>query len=264
MKSFARRALVYGLPPVITFLVLVAAWELAVRFWQLPPYLLPAPSRVLAAMDSHQVELLRATALTAAGALCGFALSLVVGTLIAFAFSQSAVVQRSFYPYAIFLQTVPIVAVAPLIISWCGHGFQSVVVVSLILGLFPIITNVTAGLTRLDPNLLDLFELYNASWRDVLTKLRIPSAVPFFVAGAKTSCGLSVIGAIVGEVFAGVGTEWSGLGHLIMLTSEQLKTDYAIAAVFCSTLLGVTIFGAVSLASATVLRRWHGPAGAAT
>lgn len=257
MMRWLKRLLHAAAPPLVTFCGLIVVWDLAVRFGRVRPYLLPPPGKVFAAMTEHWQRLAEATLLTAAGASCGFVLSLVVGTLIAFAFAQSAMVRRGFYPYAILLQTVPIVAVAPLIIHWFGYGFQSVVVVAFMLGVFPIITNVTTGLTRLDPNLVDLFAVYNAGWHQVLLKLRVPGAVPYLVSGAKISCGLSVIGAIVGEMFAGSSAQRFGLGYLIFSTNEQLKTDYALAAVFCSTLLGMAVFGFVNLIGATVLWRWH-------
>src|SRR5262249_18495250 len=146
-----------------------------------------------------------------AAALLGFAMSLAAGTALALVFSQSRIVQRSIYPYAIFLQTVPIVAIAPVLILWFGYGLAGVVSVSFILSLFPIITNATAGLTMVDANLIELFEVNNASRGQMLFKLRLPNAVPNLVTGAKISCGLSVIGAIVGEIYAGFQGDNYGL-----------------------------------------------------
>jgi NitT/TauT family transport system permease protein len=202
-------------------------------------------------------ELAGATALTATAALAGFAMSLLSGALIAFAFSQSKLIERSFFPYAIFLQTVPVIAVAPLIVIWFGTGMLSVVLVAWMISLFPIITNGTTGLTRVDPGHLDLFSVYGASRWQVLFKLRLPGSVPYFVAGAKVASGLAVIGAIVGEFFAG-STERYGLGYLIILCSGQLRTAYLFAAILASTSLGLFLFGAVSLLGDAILRRWRG------
>ena len=128
------------------------------------PFLVPrADQRARRPRCEHAGELLSRHRPDGRRALCGFALSLAVGTLIGIAFSQSAIVRRSFYPYAIFLQTVPSVALAPLVILWFGHGFASVVVVAFIISLFPIITNGTAGLLAVDRNLLELFAMGNAS-----------------------------------------------------------------------------------------------------
>ena len=179
--------------------------------------------------------------------------------LIGIVFSQSVIVRRSFYPYAILLQTVPSVALAPLVILWFGHGFVSVVVVAFIISLFPIITGSTAGLLAVDRNLLELFAMGNASRLQVLWKLRLPNSIPYLITAAKISCGLSVIGAIVGEFSAGFGDHF-GLGYLITQTSATLATDYLFAAVLAAMLLGVLIFGGVSLLGEWVLRLWHAPA----
>ncbi|MEW6750200.1 MAG: ABC transporter permease [Candidatus Latescibacterota bacterium] len=258
MRRLALRGAATLLPPVLFFALVVLAWEAVVRTLAIPPFLLPGPVRVGQAVLEHLDSLLHATYLTAAGALCGLALSFGVGCLIALAFSQSRLVARSLYPYAIFLQTVPIVAIAPLIILWVGHGFHGVVAVSFIISLFPIIANATAGLTSVDPNLLDLFAMNNASRLQVVRRLRVPNAVPSVLTGARISSGLAVIGAIVGEFFAGYGTEDFGLGYLIILTNGQARTDYLFACILFCTLLGLVIFAGVSILSTFVLARWSG------
>ncbi|MBC8290285.1 MAG: ABC transporter permease subunit, partial [Planctomycetes bacterium] len=138
-----------------------------------------------------------------------------------------------------------------------GHGFKRVVVVASIISLFPIITTGTSGMLAVDPDLLDLFRLHRASRWHVWFKLRLPASVPHLITGARTSSGLAVIGAIVGEFLAGYGTDQYGLGYLILMSSSQLKTAQLFAAVISSTLLGLTIFGAMSLLSSTVLSRWY-------
>jgi NitT/TauT family transport system permease protein len=255
LLAWAADALV---PPLLSFVILVLLWQGAVSAFDIKPFLLPGPLQVAAATWTHFGSLVHAAWLTAMGALCGFLLSFAAGFLIALLFSQSRLVSRSLYPYAIFLQTVPIVAIAPLIILWIGHGFAGVVAVSFIIALFPIIANTTAGLTRIESNLLDLFAMYSASRWEVLRRLRIPSAVPSMLTGARISSGLSVIGAIVGEFFAGYGTEDFGLGYLIILTNGQAKTDYLFACILFCTVLGLAIFSSVNLMSQLLLARWGG------
>jgi NitT/TauT family transport system permease protein len=245
------------LPPAAFFALVLLLWQLATSVWELPSYLVPTPLQVFEAGHEHFADLVAATRLTGAGALAGFALGLVFGTAIGLLFSQSRIIERSLYPYAIFLQTVPIVAIAPVIVMWFGHGFSGVVAVSFILSLFPIITNATAGLTAIDANLLELFEIYDAGALAVLLKLRLPNAVGYLVTGAKISCGLSVIGAIVGEISAGFGTESFGLGYVITAATGKLDTAYAFAAILCSTLLSLAIFTAVTLLGNWILARWH-------
>lgn len=256
MRS-ARKMASVVLPPIALFLFVVLAWQLVVQFGQIESYLLPSPFAVGRAAWAKRTQLCGALGLTAAGALCGFAASLVVGTLIAIAFSFSRLIKAGCYPYAVFLQTVPIVAIAPLIVVWFDYGFQSVALIAFIISLFPIITNATTGLTNVDRDLVDLFELHNASRWQVLFKLRLPTAVPYLVTGARVSSGMAVIGAIVGEFFTGYGATRYGLGYLIMQATNLLKTDELFAAVIASTALGMAVFTIVNIVGATVLSRWY-------
>ncbi|MFL2541583.1 MAG: ABC transporter permease [Candidatus Latescibacterota bacterium] len=249
-----------ALPPLIFFAFVLCIWQGAVVLFEVKPFMLPGPLQVAGAVSANLPRLLSATLLTATGALLGFTLSLVFGFLVSLGFSQSRLIERSLYPYAIFLQTVPIVAIAPMIVLWIGYGLQGVVAVSFIISLFPVIANTTTGLTRIDPNLLDLFALNNASRWQVLFKLRVPGAVPHILTGARISSGLSVIGAIVGEFFAGYGTEDYGLGYVIINSSQQIKTDYLFACILFCTLLGLGIFTLVGTVSNIMLKRWTGAA----
>ena len=243
-------------PPLASLLLVLLLWQWMVAAFDLQPFLLPGPLLVAQAFSRHLAALSHAVYLTAIGAAAGFIASFAVGLCVAILFSQSRIVERSLYPYAIFLQTVPIVAVAPLIVLWIGHGLTGVIAVSFILSLFPIIVNATAGLTSVHPDLIDLFRLNDASRWQVLTRLQLPNAVPAILAGARISCGLSVIGAIVGEFFAGYGAEDFGLGYLIILTNAQTKTDYLFATVLCSTLLGFVFFTLTSGVSRMIMKRW--------
>lgn len=246
------------LPPLLVFLGVLALWQLACTLLAVPAYLVPAPLRVLAAARAGAPALLAGAAWTALAAGLAFAVSLVLGTVVAIAFSQSRALARSLYPYAIFLQTVPIVALAPLLVIWFGAGLLSIVLIAVTISLFPVITNGTAGLTRVDPNYLDLFALHRAGRLQVLLKLRLPGAVPYLVTGAKISSGLAVLGAIVGEFFAGYGDGARGLGYLVLQYAGQLKTPELFAAIFTSTLLGLLLFAAVTVLGDRVLRRWRG------
>lgn len=245
-------------PPLLVFAAVLLLWQLACWALALPAYLVPAPLRVLAAARAGAPALAAAALWTALAALLAFTISLALGTLVAIAFSQSRALARSLYPYAIFLQTVPIVAVAPLLVIWFGTGLASIVLIAVTISLFPVITNGTTGLTRVDPNYLDLFALHRADRLQILVKLRLPGAVPYLVTGAKISSGLAVLGAIVGEFFAGYGEGARGLGYLILQYSGQLKTAELFAAIFAATLLGLLLFAAVGLTGDRVLRRWRG------
>ena len=256
MREWYQRIGSVILPPLILFAVVLLLWHLLVTINDIESFLVPLPGEVWTEAQDQSVKLSQATGKTALAALCGFGLSVLIGTVIAFVFSQSVLIRRSFYPYAIFLQTVPIVAIAPLVITWFGNGFQSVVVVTVVISLFPVITSVTVGLTSVDRGLRELFELNQATRWQTLLKLRMPHAVPYLVTGARTSSGLAVVGAIVGEFFAGYGTDHYGLGYLILQSSAQLRTPMLFATIIASALLGVMMFAVVTWIGFQLLARW--------
>ena len=245
------------LPPLLLLIVVLIAWQLAIIVFDLPSYLLPSPAAVWAAAFKRSSEIVTATGITGAGAFCGFVASQVLGVAVALVFSQSRIIRSSCYPYAIFLQTVPIVAIAPLVVTWVGTGFTSVVIIACIISLFPVIANATTGLITVEPGLRDLFQLHQATRWQVLVKLQIPNAVPHLVTGARVSSGLAVVGAIVGEFFVGYGTRHHGLGYTILYAGPQLKTDQLFAATIASAVLGVAMFATTSLIGRAVLVRWY-------
>jgi NitT/TauT family transport system permease protein len=244
-------------PPIVTAIVGVLLWDAAVRATGVAPYLVPPPGAVAAEAWAHAAELATATARTALAAAIALVASIAGGLAIAFVFAQSRLLARSLYPYAIFLQTVPIVAIAPLVIIWSGPGFRSVVLIAFLVSLFPVVTSATAGLTSIERDLLDLFRIYRASRWQTFWRLRLPHALPDLVTGAQVSGGLAVIGAIVGEVFAGYGAQARGLGYLVTVTASQLKTAYLFAAVAACTLLGLAFFGVLGWIRETVTARWR-------
>jgi NitT/TauT family transport system permease protein len=242
-------------PPFLTFVCVIALWEGAVRALHVPAFLVPPPSAVLAAVWNERAALSGGLLTTAEGALLGFLLSVSLGTLVGLLFSLSRWLERGLYPYALFLQTVPIVAVAPLLVLWFGPGLRAVAVSAFIVSVFPIIANTLAGLRSVDPRLGDLFRLYGAGLADTVLKLRLPSAIPSMTTGFKVASGLSVIGAIVGEFVAGFSEGNVGLGILVLAAYRQLRTDLLFAAVLLASLLGLSLFALVSTLSGLLLRR---------
>ena len=251
-----RAALVETLPAVAVAATVLGVWQVAVEHWQVPPYLLPSPARVGAALMEKRDTLWHAFLVTARAAVAGLASAAVVGTLLAIVFSQSRLIRLALYPYVLFLQTVPIVAVAPLLITWSGYGERTVILVSAIIALFPILSNVTAGLLALDPNHRDLFRLYRAGRWPTLLRLRLPTAMGHLALGLRISCGLAVIGAIVGEFFVGRGSDFPGLGAVMDRWLAMGKTDALIAAVLLSSLLGLAMFAAVNLVTDRLLHHY--------
>ena len=190
-------------------------------------------------------------------ALFGYLLAITIGISSAAIMSQSKILERSFYPYAILLQTVPVVAVAPLIVLWFGFEERSVVIVSLIISLFPIINNTLLGLKSTSTNLVELFQMHNSSRIVNFFKLRLPAAIPHTIAGLRISAGLSVVGAIVGEFIIGSGTMGGGLGVMIIYSQGDLETALVMALIFTATFLGFMFFSTVSLLGYYLLRHWH-------
>lgn len=256
-----RRIMTSVAPPAATFLVVLAVWQACVAWFQVPEWLVPSPRTVLGTFVAERSVLLPASLVTLGAALCGFAASLAVGVLGALLFSQARWIRASLFPWAVFLQTVPIVAIAPLVVLWSGPGFRSIVLVSFLLSVFPILSNGVEGMVRIDPALRDLFRISGAGRFQELFLLRLPHSVPFLVAGARVSAGLTVIGSIVGEFFAGYGVEHPGLGYLVQLSAAQMRTDLLFAAVGASTALGLGVFLAVGAVSSLVLARLQTPPG---
>ncbi len=238
-------------PPVATFLIATLLAELAIRTLAVSPLLLPSPSAVGRAAWIYSGTLWPALATTAGAVVAGLAASTVVGILAAIALASSRWVERAFYPYAIFFQIVPIVAIAPLLVIWFGYGWRAVVAAAFIVSVFPVIANTLAGLRAVDPALLDLFRLYGAGRRARLVKLELPWALPNLFTGLRIAAGLAVIGAIVGE-FVGGG----GIGVVILEAMRQQRTDLVFAAILHASLLGLLLFAAVDGISRVALRRW--------
>ena len=159
----------------------------------------------------------------------------------------------------ILLQTVPIVAIAPLVIIWFGGGLSSVVVIVTVISIFPVVTNVTTGLTTVDVGLTELMHLYQASRSDLLFKLKLPNAVPYLLTGARISSGLTIVGAVVGEYMAGHDIDSRGLGYFIFMSNQNFQVEVLYASILLSTLLGILMVGLTALVGKTILSRWAYP-----
>lgn len=249
LSTIVRAAVSYVVPPLLMAAIVGIVWHAIVTANKIPPILLPSPLLVLRAMSENSAELLLAARFTASAALCGLTASTIMGTTIAILFSQSELLRRSSYPYAIYLQTAPVVAIAPLLATWIGEGFAAIVVVVFIISLFPIITNSTDGLLSVPEDLHELFRLHHASRWQTLTQLQVPHALPRILTGIKTSSAMVVLGATVGEYFVGsFSTDDTGLGHVIFKTNSLMQIDKLFATTIVCTILSVLIFYFVSAA----------------
>ncbi|MDO9706953.1 ABC transporter permease [Paracraurococcus lichenis] len=255
--ALTREAWLRLLAPVAIGLLVLGGWEWLVRAREIPPYVLPGPVAIAQAMVRDwavlSASLLVTLKITALALLIAASLGLVLAVL----FAQSRIVELSLFPYAVILQVTPIVAIAPLIIIWVDDVTLSLLICAWIVAFFPILSNTTVGLNSTDHNLLDLFRLYGASRWQVLWRLRLPTAMPFFLAGLRISGGLALIGAIVAEFVAGTGGRASGLAYRILESGYQLQIPRMFAALVLISGTGVAIFLLLSLLSHLLLRRWH-------
>jgi NitT/TauT family transport system permease protein len=251
----SARALRVGLPIVVLALV-VFCWDLLVRAFAIPPYVLPGPGLVLATLIADAGLLWRSLLVTLTLTFEGFLLAAVGGILLAIAFNQWRLVDYSLYPYAVILQVTPIVAIAPLLLIYLPQPL-AVLVCAWIVAFFPVLANTTLGLNSVDHNLLALFELYKASRWQVLWNLKLPSALPQMLTGLRIAGGLSLIGAVVAEIAAGSAGAGSGLAYRIAESGYRLNIPRMFAALLLLSLAGVAIFFALSAISYLALRRWH-------
>jgi NitT/TauT family transport system permease protein len=246
------------LAPAAVLVVVLAAWtavsELTLDKTQ--RFLLPPPNDVVsvAFLDGDNLrELLNGLWSTTRVALVGLVLSIVIGVGLAVLMSQARWVEHAVYPYAVALQTIPILAVVPLLGFWFGFEFKSRVIVCVLVSMFPIITNTLFGLQSVEPGLHDLFSLHRSTRWQRLRHLQLPAAVPAMLTGFKISAGLSVIGSIIADFFFRQGEP--GIGRLIDVYRQRLATEQLLGALLLSSLVGLLLFWGFDLLLGHVQRR---------
>jgi NitT/TauT family transport system permease protein len=252
MRGFWRIA-----APVAVGVLFLAAWEAIVRARGIPPYILPAPSAIAQSLWTDGPSLLSSLLVTLRITLAALAAAALFGGALALLFSRSRVLELSLFPYAVILQVTPIVAIAPLIIIWVRQPFLALLVCAWIVAFFPIVSNTTVGLNSADRNLLALFRLYGASPGQTLLYLRLPTALPYFLAGLRISGGLALIGAVVAEFVAGTGGAETGLAFRILEAGYRLAIPRLFAALFLLSLTGIVIYLLLDALSRRLLRNWH-------
>ncbi|GAA4705628.1 ABC transporter permease [Phytohabitans rumicis] len=248
------------LPPVGVFALFIGFWYV-ITYAVLDPtrrFLLPAPHEVVKVgfLDERNLtDLLGGLRLTTEVALLGLGIAMALGVAVALLMSQARWLELSLYPWAVVLQTIPILALVPLIGFWMGFGMDGRVVVCVLIALFPIIANTLFGLQAAEAGLHDLFTLHGANRLTRLRKLLIPASLPAMFAGFRISAGLSVIGAIVGDFFFKQGDP--GLGILIDLYRSRLQSERMFAAIILSSLLGIAVFLFFGWLGRRVVGRWY-------
>lgn len=243
--------------PIAMLALLLTAWQAYVTIAEVPHYILPSPLRIAQALTTDWPILGRALLITLQTTLLALALALIGGVLLAVLLVQSKWVELAFFPYAVILQVTPIVAIAPLILIYTSTTQQALLICAWLVAFFPILSNTTQGLKSTDHNLLNLFELYGASRWQTLIYLKLPNALPFFLAGLRIAGGLALIAAVVAEFAAGTAGGNAGLAFRLLESQFRLNIPRLFAALVLLSLTGVVIYTITSLISHLLLRKWH-------
>jgi NitT/TauT family transport system permease protein len=243
--------------PLAVGAALLALWEIMVRAEGIPPYILPGPLLIAQTLWTDGPSLMGSLLVTLRITLAALAAAAILGGGIALLFSLSRILALSLFPYAVILQVTPIVAIAPLIIIWVREPFLALLVCAWIVAFFPVVANTTVGLNSADRNLSALFRLYGASTGKTLRYLKLPTALPYFLAGLRISGGLALIGAVVAEFVAGTGGTETGLAFRILEAGYRLAIPRLFAALFLLSMTGIIIYLVLDFASRLLLRHWH-------
>ncbi|MGH2427480.1 MAG: ABC transporter permease [Candidatus Limnocylindria bacterium] len=252
------RATRYYLPAVLVFIGGIALWELAVRIFDVRAFILPAPSAIAAALADNwgpgRWSLAEAALATLFEAVGGLVIGTVVGVLVAFAVSRWASARDALLPIAVAANAIPIIAIAPIMNNWFGVlNPLSKMMIAALLVFFPVMINVTRGLTQVEPSALELMRSYAASEWTILRKVRLPNALPYFLTALKVGTTLSLIGAIVGEYFGGASQV---IGRIVVQSASALRFDVTWAAILLGAATGI-VFYLVVVGLERVLIPWH-------
>jgi len=251
------RTLVSVLVPLAMLGLFILGWHLLVTLNQIPRYILPGPLDVAGALWSDWPILFPALLVTVQITFAALGLAIVGALVLAVLLVQSRWIELALYPFAVILQVTPVVAVAPLLLIYTPSTQVALLLCAFLVAFFPILANLVQGLKSVDHGLLDLFELCGASRWQTLFALRLPAALPFFMAGLRTGGGLALIAAVVAEFAAGTAGAGSGLAFRLLEAQYRLNMPRLFAALVLLTLTGVVIFAMTSLISHLALRRWH-------
>jgi NitT/TauT family transport system permease protein len=239
-------------PPVVTIVVAVVVWELIVRVATLPEYLLPAPSGIAEAFAQEWRYLLPHTLVTIYEILAGFFLSIAIGIPLAMLIVYSPVLERAVYPLLVASQSIPKIAIAPLLIFWAGLGLFPKVLVAFLIAFFPVVIDTVLGLRSVEPEMFHLARSMGASEAKVFVKIRLPHALPSIFAGLKVAVTLAVVGAIVGEFIQAD----RGLGYALLQANAMLNTKLSFATIVILGVIGTVLFVAVDWIE-RLLIPWH-------
>ena len=253
--AHASRLRRFALPP-LGILAVLGYWELHIKLFNVPAFLVPPPSLVAVALVEEWPTLQRNVSATIVEAVGGFALGNGVAILLATLFVHSKTMERTLFPLAVAIRTVPIIAIAPILVLLLGNGYAPKIVIAALISFFPTLVNMVRGLESMDASALELMRVLSASKKQVFFKLRLPSSLPFLFAALKISTASSVIGAIVAEW---IGAD-VGLGYLIILSTFEFRTGLLYATTVIASLLALGLFLAVVILERSIVRwRTDGP-----
>ena len=244
----------YGLP-VLGVVLLIMAWHFYVVALNVPPAVLPKPGLVLDSMIANWRVIAQEGRITLLESLYGFLLAFALGIPLAVAISSSRALNLMFYPLLIATQSVPKVALAPLILVWLGTGLESKLAIAWLVAFFPIVVDTATGLRSTPAEYLDLATSVRANAFQTFWKIRFPAALPFVISGSKVAITLAVIGAVIGEF---IGSN-DGLGNLLLVANSQINIPLAFACLFGLALIGIGLYAAVVLVE-IALKPWFGEA----
>ena len=244
--------------PFLLGLALLTLWEIWVGLADVPVFILPTPSLILAALVDNFTALMTALWVTVKVTLLAFIWAVATAVGLAIVFTRARLIEMALYPYVITLQVTPVVAIAPLILIWVGfeNVSRALVIIAWIVAFFPMLTNTVQGLRSVDQQLHDLMTLSGASWWQRLIYLELPAALPAMLTGAKISGGLALIGAVVAEFVAGSGTS-TGLAWRIIEAGNRLEIATMFASLALLSALGIFLFYLLSFCEWLLLHRWH-------
>ena len=243
--------------PLITGALLLGLWYGLKSVFNLHDFILPAPHQVIQAFGNEGSTLIRATFVTFLGAGTGFIASVVIGFSLSLGLVSSRWLRYGVYPYILFMQMIPIIATAAIIVILFDVGLQSVAMIAFLIGFFPIVASTLQGLMSVPVEQREMFALYKATPMQELILLRIPNCLPYFFTGAKIAATLAVIGSVTGEIFAGSTNGSGGLGFMIVVYKSELKIDALYAATLTCCLLGFSFVGVILYFKNLALGKWH-------
>lgn len=238
-----RHHLERALYPLLGLIAIIAVWQGYTQLSGINRIVLPSPSEILYASVHNYGLLLRETWPTLAATVFGFGIALAIGIPLAVSVANSRVLNLALYPILVATQSVPKVAIAPIVLVWFGLGMESKLAIAFLVAFFPIVVDTATGLRATPTGLLELARSLRASPLQIFLKVQMPAALPFIFAGAKVAITLAVIGAVIGEFVGSV----NGLGNLLLTANSQLESPLAWAALIWLSVLGILLFAAVSL-----------------